>query len=75
MTQNRKSRSGVRVGRLQTTGDIVQEMGRVYREARRGSLETSKASRLVYMLQAIRGTIEAGPLEERLAALEEAAGQ
>jgi hypothetical protein len=45
-------------------------MSQVYRDARRGALETSEAARLVYMLAEIRKTYEVSVLERRLAALE-----
>jgi hypothetical protein len=45
-------------------------MGRVYRDARRGQIESSEAARLVYILGELRKTYEASTLERRLAALE-----
>lgn len=49
---------------------IRREMGRVYRDARRGQIESSEAARLVYILGELRKTYEASTLERRLAALE-----
>ena len=40
----------VRIGHLDTVGGVVVEMGRVYRQARRGDIDTMDAGRLVYML-------------------------
>ena len=40
----------VRIGPLDTVGGVVVEMGRVYRQARRGDIDTVDAGRLVYML-------------------------
>lgn len=54
---------------------IRREMGRVYRDARRGSLESTEAARLVYVLAEIRKTYEASVLERRLAALESGNGK
>ena len=49
---------------------IRREMGRVYRDARCGQIESSGAARLVYMLAELRKTYEVSVLERRLAALE-----
>lgn len=49
---------------------IRREMGRVYRDARRGQIETSEAARLVYILGELRKTYEASVLERRLVVLE-----
>ena len=49
---------------------IRREMGRVYRDARRGQIDTSEAARLVYILGELRKAYEASTLERRLAALE-----
>jgi hypothetical protein len=55
---------------LRDVDAIRREMGQVYRDARRGAVETSEAARLVYMLSEIRKTYEVSVLERRLAALE-----
>jgi hypothetical protein len=60
----------VRIGPLDTVGGVVTEMGKVYRQARRGELDSTLAGRLVYMLTQMRGALEAGVLEERLRKLE-----
>lgn len=65
----------IRIGPLDTVGGVVTEMGRVYREARRGEMKTEKASRLVYMLTQLRAALETGVIEERLRRLEEGAGR
>lgn len=49
---------------------IRREMARVYRLARGGQLETSEASRLVYMLVQLADLTEGANLERRLIALE-----
>ncbi|MDE2295249.1 MAG: hypothetical protein KGL36_07285 [Gammaproteobacteria bacterium] len=49
---------------------IRREMGRVYRDARRGQIESTEAARLVYILAELRKTYEASTLERRLIALE-----
>ena len=59
-----------RIGNLSTIGGVVGEMAKVYREARRGALETKDAGRLVHMLTQLRGALELATLEERVAMLE-----
>jgi hypothetical protein len=59
-----------RIGSLRDVDGIRLEMGRVYREARRGSLDTREAGRLVYMLGELRKCYEISVLERRLIALE-----
>ena len=59
-----------RVGRLDTVGSIVSEMGRLYRQARRGEINSADASRLASILALMRQGLEASDLEKRLAALE-----
>ena len=60
----------VRIGRLDTVGGVVTEMGRVYRQARRDEIEVDTASKLVYMLTQLRAALEVVSLEDRIAALE-----
>ncbi len=59
-----------RVGRLSTVGGVVTEQAKVYREARKGELDSETAARLVRMLSEIRVGLEVGALEARIAALE-----
>ena len=60
-----------RVGPLSGVGQVCAEMARCYREARRGELPIKDASRLVHMLGQLRAGLEAGDLEQRIAALHE----
>ena len=60
----------IRIGRLNTVGGVVTELGRVYREARRGDLDIGEATRLTYILREIRCALEAGDIERRIEALE-----
>lgn len=46
-------------------------MARCYRDMRDGSLDSKVGCRLVYVLSAIRTTLETCDLERRIAALEE----
>ena len=65
------SKASKRVGRLRSVGDVLTEMGRVYREARRKQLSTVDASRLMMMLREIRQVMETENLEQRIEKLEE----
>ena len=60
----------VRIGRLDTLGGVLKEMGRVYRQTRRGDIDDQHGARLVGMLRAMRETIEVADIERRLEALE-----
>ena len=62
----------VRIGRLDTVGHVVTELGRVYRLARRGEIDMGDAKSLTYVLREIRCALEAGDVERRLEELEEA---
>ncbi len=48
----------VRVGKLDTVGGVVTELGKIYREARRGELDTLDATRLARVLCEIRRALE-----------------
>jgi hypothetical protein len=50
---------------------LVHELGRLYREARRGDIESLEAFRLASVLNILRACVETGILEARLEALEE----
>ena len=62
----------IRIGRLNTVGGVVTELGRIYREARRGELDVGDATRLAYILREIRCALELSEFEKRLEALESA---
>lgn len=55
---------------LKNVDAVRREMGRVYRDARRGEIETTEAAKLTYILAELRKTFEVTVLERRLAALE-----
>ena len=59
-----------RIGPLDTVGGVVTELGRVYRQARRGDLDIGDATRLAYILRELRCALEAGDIEARIEALE-----
>jgi cell division protein ZapA (FtsZ GTPase activity inhibitor) len=67
MTEKRK----VRIGPLTTVGQVAGELGRLYRQARRG-LPVADASRLATILAAMRTCLEASELERRIADMEAA---
>ena len=60
----------IRIGRLDTVGGVVTELGRIYRAARRGELDVGDASRLATILREIRSALEASDIERRIGALE-----
>ena len=61
----------LRIGRLDTVGGVVVELGRVYRLARRNEMEMTDAKALTYVLREIRCALEASDIERRIEALEE----
>ncbi len=48
----------IRIGPLDTVGHLLTEMGKVYRHARHGKLDTADATRLVFILRSMRQAIE-----------------
>ncbi len=64
------ARTKPRIGRLNTVGGVVTELGRIYRQARRGELDVGDATRLASILREIRCALEASEIERRLDALE-----
>jgi hypothetical protein len=68
MTGKRK----VRIGRLTTVGQVAAELGRLYRQARRGDVAVADASRLATILAAMRQCLEASEVESRIAEMEAA---
>lgn len=56
--------------KLNELEDVRREMARVYREARGGTIDTSEAGRLAYILTGIGKLIEATDIERRLVQME-----
>ena len=56
---------------LTTALDVRRELQRVYTDARRGNIATADATRLAYILNIMKQTIETTELEARLMALEQ----
>jgi hypothetical protein len=65
----------IRIGRLTSVGRVGIELGRVYRAARLGKINTSDASRLATVLLGLKSCLETADVEQRLEALEKAAEQ
>ncbi|NCP11881.1 MAG: hypothetical protein GW859_08030 [Sphingomonadales bacterium] len=49
---------------------MAKEIRKLYRESRAGTLATSEATKLAYLLNMLAGILTASDLEERLAKLE-----
>ena len=62
----------IRIGRLTTVGQVAAELGRLYRQARRGDVAVADASRLATILAATRQCLEASELERRIGEMEAA---
>ena len=56
--------------KLTSANDVRKELGRLYREARAGRVETQDASRLANMLSIMGRLIEGSDLESRVEAME-----
>ena len=65
----------VKIGRLTSVGRVAIELGRLYRQARHGEVETIEAYRLATILSAMAKCLETSAFEERLAAMEAAVAQ
>jgi hypothetical protein len=63
----------VRRPALVTMGAVLTELARQYRRADRGEMDWQDAAATARILREIRQTIEGSDLEQRIAALEEAA--
>ena len=68
MSENRK----VRIGPLTTVGEIAAELGRLYRQARRGEVPVADASRLATILAVMRQCLESSEIERRIGEMEQA---
>lgn len=61
----------IRIAKMVDIGGVITEMSRVYRQMRRGDLDTLDGKRLVDVLTAIRQAMEVKDVEARLRALED----
>ncbi|HCN70863.1 MAG TPA: hypothetical protein DIS96_03780 [Pusillimonas sp.] len=57
---------------LNTANDVQRELARLYRQMKSGQIQTQDGSRLAYVLNLLRQSIETGDLEARIQALEAA---
>ena len=64
-----------RIGPLNDAKGVQRELRSLYREARRGQVDTIDLSRFVAALREMRGGLVAQTFEARIAALEEAAAK
>lgn len=67
----------VRVGRLDSSGAVREELGKLYRAARKkvgGSPTPGDATKLAFILQAIGQSLQAKEHEERLGRIEKRLG-
>lgn len=60
--------------KLDSLRNLRDELGRVYREARIGKIQTQDATRLAFILGQLRELVMAMEIESRIAALEAANG-
>ena len=60
----------IRIGPLTSVGGVVSELGKIYREARRGQIEVGDATKLAFILREIRCALEVSDIEKRFEALE-----
>jgi hypothetical protein len=62
-----------RVARLATVKECSKELARLYKAARRGTVDPAIAARLAYVMGVLINSLKVGDLEARLDRLEEAA--
>jgi hypothetical protein len=67
-----EDKTKVRIGPLTSVGRVGIEIGRLYRKARRGEIETIEAYRLTQCLLGLKACLESSEIEQRLADLETA---
>lgn len=71
MAASRKnSAAGTRIARLDKMSGILTELGRVYREARRGEMDVQDGTRLASILATMRLVVEGSEIERRVQDLE-----
>ena len=72
-TKKKQETPTPRIAALNKMSGIMAEMGKVYREARRGELDIEKATKFTYMLREMRVALESTEIEKRMDALEQEA--
>ena len=66
MPEKRKTR----IGPLDSVAAVRRELGRVYRKARNGDIDTADLRAFVYCLRELRESLVASDLEARIESLE-----
>ncbi len=61
-----------RIGPLKDVAGVTRELCTLYREARRGEIDTIDLSRFVAAMREMRGSLAVATFEKRIAALERA---
>jgi hypothetical protein len=56
--------------RLNSASAVARELGRLYKDARHGRVEPGDATKLAYILDLLRKSLESADLEQRLEAVE-----
>lgn len=64
-----------RIGPLTDVAGVIRELRKLYREARRGEIDTIDLSRFVAAMREMRGSLAVETFETRITALEEAAAK
>ena len=64
------SRGGRPPIKLDTVSGCIEELGRLYRDARHGRIDAGRAAKLGYLLQILVRAHESASLESRVSALE-----
>lgn len=64
-----------RIGPLKDVAGVIRELRSLYREARRGEIDTIDLSRFVAAMREMRGSLVVATFEKRIAALEQAAAK
>jgi hypothetical protein len=64
------AKRGPRIGQLTSVGRVAIEVGRIYRAARRGDIDSIEAYRLASVLSVMAKCLETTAFEQRIAELE-----
>ena len=64
-----------RIGPMTDIAGVTRELRKLYREARRGEIDTIDLSRFVAAMREMRGSLAVETFEKRIVALEEAAAK
>ena len=70
-----KPKKSKRIGRLDDVKGVRRELGKLYREARKGKIDTLELTRFVTALRELKGCLISETFEDRIATLEEAAAK